>query len=209
MIKVDMEDRNRLIDEIIRYEWTEFDLVRNEGGRASCQNDWGTFSIMRRSQYMTWTEEMLQEYLWHISHCLEEGRNLITEKYGRMMESTAPEEFEKIKDAFPVLSEERKRIMEAVIAIQVGWMEEFARHYPKLAGNARTIHTADDHSYNTSYETYLRGELGTYSDELMKLYGQFIVSLAGENQNLAYMIMENTAKLYGYKSLDEAESKLS
>lgn len=200
--------KEQLIDEIVKYEWTEFDQVQNEGGRANCQDDWNTFSIMRKSQYMTWTKEMLSEYLWHINDSLKKGRNLITEKYGRMMESTAPEEYEKIKDAFPVLSEKRKAIMETIIRIQVEWMEEFAKQYPKMAGNARLIHTYEDTPYSTSYETYLRGELGTYSEELMSLYGQFIVSLSKENKNLAYLTMENTAKLYGYSGVEDAEKRL-
>lgn len=200
--------KEELIDEIVKYEWTEFDQVQNEGGRASCQDDWQTFSIMRKSQYMTWSKEMLSEYLWHINDSLKKGRNLITEKYGRMMESTAPEEYEKIKDAFPVLSSKRKEIMETIIQIQVKWMEEFAEKYPKMAGNARLIHTYEDTPYSTSYETYLRGELGTYSEELMSLYGQFIVDLSRQNQNLAYLTMENTAKLYGYSGVEDAENNL-
>lgn len=200
--------KEQLIDEIVKYEWTEFDQVQNEGGRANCQDDWNTFSIMRKSQYMTWPKEMLSEYLWHINDSLKKGRNLITEKYGRMMESTAPEEYEKIKAAFPVLSEKRKAIMETIIKIQVEWMEEFAKQYPKMAGNARLIHTYEDTPYSTSYETYLRGELGTYSEELMSLYGQFIVSLSKENKNLAYLTMENTAKLYGYSGVEDAEKRL-
>ncbi|MBQ8904687.1 MAG: DUF4125 family protein, partial [Oscillospiraceae bacterium] len=43
-------------------------------------------------------------------------------------------------------------------------MEEFAKEFPKIAGTARSIHTEEDNEYNTSYETYLRGELGTYSE---------------------------------------------
>ena len=201
--------REQLIDEIVRFEWMEFDLVKNEGGRADCQNDWSTFSIMRKSQYMTWTDDMLHEYLWHLNDSFRKGRNLITEKYGRMMASTAPERYEQIKDAFPVLSEERIQIMESIIKIQVGWMEEFAKDYPNMAINARTIHTYEDTPYDTSYETYLRGELGTYTDELLQMYAQFIVSLSREHKNLAYMTMDNTAKLYGYENVDDAETKMS
>lgn len=200
--------REQLLDKITEIEFMEFDLVRNSGGRASCQNDWKTFEVMRKSQYMTWTEDMLHEYLWHLQDSFSKGRNLIEEKYGRMMESTFPEEYEKIKDTFPVLSEQRKNIMEEIIRIQVSWMEEFAEKYPRMAGNARVIHTSEDSGWNTSYETYLRGELGTYSEDLIKMYGQFIVGLMNENKNLAYLTMENTAHLYGYQSVEAAEEKL-
>ena len=87
-------------------------------------------------------------------------------------------------------------------------MEEFAAKYPKAAGNARSIHTAEDTPFNTSYETYLRGELSTYSDMTLDLYGRFIAGLCQKGENLAKLIMTNTALLYGYESLDDLEGKL-
>ena len=134
---------------------------------------------------------------------------MIMEKYGRMEESTTPEEWNRIKREFPEIPEAKKNIMEQIIQIQVGWMEAFANEYPGMASNARRIHTSEDMPWDTSYETYLRGELSTYSDCMLKLYGQFIVGLVRENKNLAYMIMNNTAMLYGYSSVEEAESKIN
>jgi hypothetical protein len=87
-------------------------------------------------------------------------------------------------------------------------MEEFAAEYPKLSGNARSIHTSEDNLYNTSAETYLRGELMTYSDATLTLYGRFVVALSKENKNLSRMTMENTVHLYGYESLEQAEKLL-
>ena len=84
-------------------------------------------------------------------------------------------------------------------------MEDFAKRYPKLANNSRSIHTYEDSAFHTSYETYLRGELSTYSTNTLKLYGDFIVSLVKENKNLTEITMQNTTKLYGYESLEEAE----
>lgn len=201
--------KQELVEKIVKAEWEAFDKVQNEGGRASCQNDWNTFAIMRKSQYMTWPEELLAMFLDYFTSCYEQGRNLITEKYGRMEESTAPDAYERIKDAFPVLSEERIALQEGIIAIQVSWMEEFAAKYPNMAGNARSIHTSEDNYGNTSYETYLRGEISTYSEALIFAYGQFIAKLAQEGKNLAYETMNCTAKLYGYRDVDEAERKLA
>ncbi len=201
-------DKENYINQIVLLEWQQFDKVKNVGGRADCQDDWNTFSIMRKSQYMTWNEELLASYLNDLVETDKKGWNLITEKYGRMMESTTPLEYEKIKDSLPKRSEERLAISEEIIRLQVEWMEEFAEKYPKMAGNARSIHTYEDNMYNTSYETYLRGELGTYSEKTFLLYGRFVVDLKRQDKNLAYMIMDNTAKLYGYKSVEEAESRL-
>ena len=197
-----------LVEELVLLEWQAFDKVENEGGRADCQDDWNTFSIMRRSQYDTWTEEMLKSYIHDFRNAGERGWNLIAEKYGRMMESTAPLKYAGIRDSFPEVPDMKRQIIEEIIKIQVAWMEDFAKAYPKAAGNARKIHTAEDTPFDTSYETYLRGELLTYSDETLDLYGRFIARLCRENKNLAEMIMTNTAHLYGYSSLQELEEKL-
>lgn len=206
--KKDDSFKAALVSELVSLEWEAFDKVKNEGGRADCQDDWNTFSIMRKSQYYTWTEEMLKSYISDFHRANDRGWNLITEKYGRMMESTAPYKFFEMKESFPEIPEMKKEIIEEIVKIQVGWMEEFAKEYPKAASNARSIHTAEDTPCNTSYETYLRGELSTYSDETLDLYGRFIAQLCRENKNLAKMIMANTAFLYGYASLDELEEKL-
>ena len=200
------ESNEELTMMIAKAEFAAFDKVQNEGGRASCQNDWPTFGIMRRSQYLTWNRTMLLQYLYDFERETKLGHNLITEKYGRMMESTAPERYEEIKDNFPAHTEEQKAIIEEICRIQVGWMEEFSEEYPTLAGKARSVHTYDDDSYNTSYETYLRGEIGTYSDKMLQLYTRFIIELAQEGKNLARMTMENSCRLYGYESLEAAET---
>jgi len=196
-----------MVEEIAKLEFEAFDKVQNEGGRASCQNDWPTFSIMRKSQYLTWDRGMLMQYLYDFHREYHRGHNLIEEKYGRMMESTAPEEYEKIKSHFPELSKEKKAIIEQIVGMQVAWMEEFAGKYPALADNARSIHTREDQAYDTSYETYLRGELGTYSDKMLELYGRYVVGYAQSGKNLTYDIMGNSVRMYGYSSIEEAERK--
>lgn len=199
------KDEEALAEDIARLEFEAFDKVQNEGGRASCQNDWFTFSIMRTSQYLTWNKTMLLQYLYDFHREYERGHNLITEKYGRMMESTAPERYDEIKNHFPELTEEKKSIIRQICGLQVQWMEEFAVRYPGLANQARSIHTYEDDPYNTSYETYLRGELGTYSDKMLELYGRYIVKYAGEGRNPVFDIMGNSVRMYGYRDLEEAE----
>lgn len=209
-IKMDIQNmsRDEWIDKIVHLEWAQFDKVKNEGGRADCQDDWNTFSIMRKSQYMAWNDELLASYCNDLQDADARGWNMIMEKYARMMKSTAPERYAELEKDLPERSEERNAIAEEIIKIQVAWMEDFASKYPKMAGNARSIHTSEDSAYNTSYETYLRGELGTYSEETFVLYGRFIVELNKNGENLAYNIMNNTAKLYGYADVEDAEKRL-
>ncbi|MCM1113822.1 MAG: DUF4125 family protein [Muribaculum sp.] len=194
-----------LAKQIARVEFAAFDKVKNVGGRASCQNDWPTFSIMRESQYLTWNRVMLMQYLYDFNRELSMGHNLIEEKYGRMMESTAPEEYASMRERFPEISPEKKAIIEQIVGMQVAWMEEFAQTYPALADNARSVHTSEDNIGNTSYETYLRGEISTYSDKMLELYGRYVVEYARRGENLTFAIMANSVRLYGYESLEAAE----
>ena len=196
-----------MIDKVIAEEWSQFDKVQNEGGRADCQDDFETFQIMRKSQYLTWSKEMLESFYEDLVNAKNSGWNLIMEKYARMMQSTNPLRYAQMEKQLPVISEDRIKIQEEIIKIQVAWMEEFAKLYPGLAGNMRSIHTSSDTSFNTSYETYLRGELCTYSEKTMLLYASFIIGLLKAGRNLAVETMGNTAKLYGYGSIKEAEEK--
>ena len=208
-LKQILEGKNMdLIEAIVLKEWKQFDKVKNEGGRADCQDDFATFSLMRKSQYLTWNRKLLESYHKDLLNADKAGWNLIMEKYARMMKSTNPEQYESLKDTLPQLNPERIAIQEEIIKIQVTWMEEFAKDFPKMSGNARSIHTYEDSAWNTFYETYLRGELGTYSENTFLLYTNFIIQLMKEGRNLAFETMEHTAKLYGYKSLASAENKL-
>ena len=125
------------------------------------------------------------------------------------MKTTSPEKYKELEASLPVRSEKREAITEEIVKIQVAWMEEFADKYPRMASNARSIHTYEDNEFNTSYETYLRGEIGTYGEETFVLYGRFISEMISNNKNLAYETMKNTAKLYGYESVEAAEQRLN
>ncbi len=197
-----------IIDEIIELEWNQFDKVNNEGGRADCQDDFATFNIMRRSQFMVFTDELLESYKDDLITANETHQNLIEQKYARMMASTAPQQYSEIEPYLPVKSDEQREHIENIISIQIPMMEEFARMYPKMAGNARSIHTYEDSAYNTSYETYLRGELLSYSLRSVLLYEQMIRKMKEQGENIAKLIMTNTALLYGYDSLEHAEASL-
>ncbi|WP_414151456.1 DUF4125 family protein [Acetobacterium carbinolicum] len=200
---------NNLIENIIALEWDEFQKVNNEGGRTSCQNDWKTFQIMRRSQFLAWNEEMQESYHSDLVTTINNGRNLLTEKYARMMESTAPEKYQALKDKLPLITEEKKKLIERITQISIKWQEEFAREYPNISEQGRPIHADEDGPFTTSIETYERGELSTYSEKTLKLYNKFITQLLEENKNLSKIVVENTVREYGFASLDQAEKKIA
>ncbi len=200
-------DKRILVDRIVDLEWKAFQEVNNRGGRASCQDNRETFDIMRKSQYLTWSEEMLLQYKKDFEAAFSRGWNMVTEKYARMMESNAKEEYEALKDSLPPVSESGKQLIELIVGIQVGWMEEFAKEYPYLAGQGRAIHSYEDTPYTTSYETYLRGELYTYSPQMLALYAGYILGLKKKGINHSRLVMKFTTAFYGYASLEAAENK--
>ena len=196
-----------LVEEVIRREWDQFQRTENEGGRASCQGNWPMFHQMRASQFMTWPEDLLRSYLDDLDEANRVGRNLVTEKYARMMASTAPDEYrERIEPFIPRLSDERVARQERVIAVQVAWARDFRGRYPKLRAAMRVLTTAEDTPEDTSFETYLRGELGTYSDRTMALYEAMVEDLQAAGRNLTEQTVANTVRLGGFADLAEAES---
>lgn len=196
-----------LVEEVIRREWDQFQRTENEGGRASCQGNWPMFHQMRASQFMTWPEDLLRSYLDDLDEANRVGRNLVTEKYARMMASTAPDEYrERIEPFIPRLSDERVARQEQVIAVQVAWARDFRGRYPKLGAAMRVLTTAEDTPEDTSFETYLRGELGTYSDRTMALYEAMVEDLQAAGRNLTEQTVANTVRLGGFADLEEAEA---
>lgn len=194
-----------MTEEIIGLEWNQFQAVHNEGGRAACQDDRETFDIMRGSQFAVWPQNLLASYKGDLEEANASGRNLLAEKYLWMMQSTYPEGFEAQKAFLPEKSYARERLEEQIVARQVRWMEEYAAKYPYLAGGGRAIHTSEDTPFDTSFETYLRGELSTYSAQTLDLYARWTEELEQEGVNMSVEVMKETVARYGYKDIQAAE----
>ena len=191
---------------IVDEEWRQFQQVQNEGGRASCQDDRDTFVLMRTSQFTPWAEEVLASYQQDLKRAGEEGWNLLTEKYARMMEHTAPQQYARLADRLPERSAERLQLQELLISIMMRWTREVERRCPHLMGRGRNLSSEQDGPWNVSSETYLRGELGTYSDETLRLYAQMVLKLLSQGKNLVEQNMTCMARGYGYRSLEDAEN---
>lgn len=197
------------IEEIINTEWNMFQQVDNIGGRADCQDDRETFYIMRRSQYDNWTAEMVDAYSDFAARSQEEGRNLVSEKYARMMAYTDLHYFNKhLRDKLPAVPAKNFRLINRIVERLICWEEEMARRYPKLAGTARPIRSSEDKYGFTSMETYARGELETYPEELLALYCRYVDDLWDEGISLSRKNLQTMVSMYGYDSIDEAEGAI-
>ena len=203
------EEKKLKIERIIDIEWQMFQKVENIGGRASCQDDFETFYIMRFSQYGSWSDEMVDFYLDFAEDALIQGRNLVSEKYARMMEFTHPEYYRReIEPFLPSISEYCLSLIDKIADTMVRWETEFSHLYPKLSGAGRPITSEGDASGFTSMETYARGELSTYPVELLRLYSEYIDRLLTEGKSLSLINQQIMVELYGYDTIKEAEDSL-
>lgn len=202
-------DASHCVQEIISREWDMFQRVHNEGGRASCQDDHETFVIMRESQFVIWSEEALSSYLDDLREAELAGRNLLTEKYGYMMEETAPGEYETIREAFPEVSAKKRELVEQLVKEEVLWREAFNRAYPDYGKYGRPLRREDAGCGETSVETYARGELKTYSERTLELLADQYRKLEETGENPAVRIMDYTARQYGYQDSADAQKRLS
>ncbi|MDR2480532.1 MAG: DUF4125 family protein [Treponema sp.] len=200
-----MKELRELLDRIISVEWDMFDRVQNRGGRASCQDNYPSFDRMRRSQFEAWDRTVLESYLSDLEEAQKEGRNPLAEKYGYMMEYTSPGEYQHIRDILPPLPEEKKKLVRRITDKQLAAYDEAVKQYPLMASRGRKKHTGEETGFFASIETYLLGELSAYSTKTLLLYERYMDELQKRGENLPLMILENTAKQYGFASLEEAE----
>lgn len=202
-------EKGKLVSEVVQMEWNAFDKVQGMDGRAGCQDDFETFQIMRSSQFIPWDLELLQSYHNDFQVALGENRNLISEKYAYMMSSTDPDYFSKIQHRLPSISAEKLNLIEKIIAIQLNDMTILAKSYPKFANQGRSLRSSEDTTFNTSYETYLRGELSTYSQRTVELYLEFLQNNQKNIVNTAELYMKEVATQYGYPDLLSAENSIN
>ena len=200
------QDEGSLRERIVHHEWEQFQQVNNEGGPANCQGNWPMFHQMRLSQFLTWPHPLLSSYADDLDLADKEGRNLLTEKYGRMMESTAPDQYhDTIAPYLPRLGLDRQEQQERIINKQVAWAKSFSERYPLLGQEMRVLRTSEDTPETTSFETNLRGELGTYSARTLDLYQSMVAQIEARGGNLTEETILATVQMNGFETLDEAE----
>jgi hypothetical protein len=197
-----------IVEEILGLEWDMFQEVRGLDGPAPCQQDRRTFEIMRSSQLLSWDQETAESYLDDLRRAREGDRNLMTEKYARMMESTSPCECRGVGAVVPMLDQSAARLVERLADLSVRWMEETAAKYPLVSGRGRPIRSCEDSRFTTSFETYNRSELATYSAKTLGLLEAHYLQLVADGINPAEVILEHTMASYGFASLEQAEAAL-
>ena len=196
-IEVNMTNKEDLITNIVDTEWKMFKNVPNIGGTAPCQEDYKTFEINRFSQAMSWSEATLESYLGDLVEAEKNGRNLLTEKYGRMMKSTSPLEYACIEHLIPPLATNVPPLIDQIVEIVLEWEEELSEKYPHIVKRGRPLRSSADTPFATSLETYLRGELATYSPKTLRRYYKNVLKQKSENKNGSEITLNYMMKRYG------------
>ena len=201
--------RNKMLEEILAIEWGMFTATENVGGQASCQRNPKGFEIMRLSQFENWDDASIESYLGDLRRARERDENLLTLKYAYMMESTDPEGYRAIAHRLPPLSAEKKALVEQLVERTMLWCREFAQRWPSVAAAGRSLESSSDSIYNTSVETYSRGEFSTYGEDTLKALLAHYNSLAERGINLHEKVVEGEMIRQGAPSLEKAEEILS
>ncbi len=183
-------EKKELIEKILAIELTMFLAVRTIG-RAACQDHPEEFRRNRTAQFYTWSEKTLMSYLEDLRSAEEEGKNLMTLKYARM------------GNQIPCLNSDP--LIEKIVVRQTAWQKDLAVRYPCLMGRARAIESLQDADWQTSFETYLRCELETYSGQTLSSLYSDIQRYEQDHQNMNQRLYEFLVQDLGYGSLDEAE----
>lgn len=187
-------DKERLISQILEIEFDMFVSVRSRHP-VSCQEDPEGFRVMRSAQFAAWSEETLQSYLSDLKCAAAIEKNLMTLKYARM------------ENLIPSLHENPQidNMLHEIVAVQMEWQKEMFSKYPALMSRGRPLTDTERQTADTSFKTYLRCELETYS--LMTLTHLFrdVMVKRSQEKNMTEEIYTHMVNGLGYASLEEAE----
>ncbi len=160
--------KDDLIISIIQQEWPLFTSTQNVDHRSPCQDQMANFIVSRHAYWSMYSTPVLQSYLHDLEVARMKGHNLVTFKYGYMMESTHPDEFLAIKDKLPSISNAKLSLVTAIMALYMKWELTIQAETPGYDTHHRPIQSKDNSINHTSVETYMTGELQSYSEETLQ-----------------------------------------
>ena len=181
---------DEILKKIIDIELEMFIAV-NSRQESGCQKHPESFRLHRWVQFLPWSYEALLSYLNDLIRAKSEGQNLMTLKYARM------------ENLIPNIN--RNPLIDKIVSIQHNWQSEMFSKYPYFMRGARPLSSTVKTSMMTSFETYLRGELETYSDKTLSLLFADIEYMIDKGINMAEETYKALVRASGIKSLEEAE----
>jgi hypothetical protein len=188
-----MNEKERVIDAILEIELVMF-LTVNSQKTSSCQAYPESFRLHRRAQFSAWSPKTLASYREDLLEAQDAGKNLMRLKYSRM-QGLVP-------------SPNSDPIIDDIVRLQIIWQNEMFRKCPALMSNARPLADEGESEQTTSFETYTRAELETYSSRTVQLLLADLLLKLEKGVNMSEEVYEFLARESGYPSLVEAERRL-
>jgi hypothetical protein len=199
--------RDDTIAAIVQREWSMFQRVNEGNGlRASCQDNFHFFDIMRSSQFKVWSQDAAEAYLSDLIHAEATGRNLLTEKYVFMMIIDSSSLHEAYFRLVKTPTDRSFILAETILQLLMRQSQDLRMRYPCLGHRGRPLLTGEEgFSVGGSVQTYQMGELLTYSETTLACLFLHIEHLEANGLSTAEMILLNEVRSCGYASLEEAE----
>ena len=188
-----MSEKDHMIDAILEIELRMF-LTVNPLQTSGCQEYPESFKLHRRAQFRPWSEETLGSYLEDLHAAEARGDNLMRRKYARMQGLLPPAE--------------NQPVVEELVRLKVDWQRAMLRDYPAVMNGARPLTDEDAQAQMTSFETYARGELETYSERTLELLRRDLSAMQAGGESLSEKVYDGLVRASGYASLEEAERRL-
>ena len=169
----DLERKLGLCSELVALEWNQFDQVKNLGSRANCQDNLLSFLIMRLAQYLPLPIDLIESLIHEHTKGIDEGRNLVEEKYARMMRETDPKLFNALwRDRLETASPVKTALLESVIIL----LQEMQEELEKLKSTNEHARPKLTQGNNISALAYMKSELESYSYASLRQIHKFLSS---------------------------------
>ena len=188
-----MTEKERIIEAILEMELQMF-LTVNPVTTSGCQEYPESFKLHRRAQFHPWSEEALGSYLDDLHQAKERGDNLMRRKYARM------------QGLLPAA--ESNPALEEIVRLKMDWQQAMFRNYPAVMSGARPLTDESAQAQMTSFETYARGELETYSEHTLELLHRDLLAMQAAGESLSEQVYDYLVRASGYASLEAAERNL-
>jgi hypothetical protein len=187
-----MKNKEEVTDQILEIELDMFLNVPTPQ-KSACQYYPDNFRLHRKAQFMAWSVSTLESYLDDLQQAKKEGINVMTIKYARM------------DDLIP--QENQSPFIDKIAEILYRWQDDFIQRYPYIMGRGRPLSKERDTPQTTSFETYLKGELETYSEKTLTLLYADIEHMLEKGMSIPEETYKYLIKELGYSSLEHAESQ--
>jgi hypothetical protein len=188
------ESKDELLRQVLAREEEMFLAVPTDGPCA-CKDDPANFLVNRRAQFRAWSAEALESYRDDLVQAKRGRRNLMTYKYARMA------------NMIPCGNDDP--FIDAIVRRQKEWQEELSRAYPSFMSGARPLETTGVPGGQTSFETYLRAEMETFSPKTLARLFQEIERKKAAGINMSEEVYGYLLEEKGLPPLPEMEKRMA